>query len=147
MPTSIEIGQGLFDAMSKQLDTHLTTLLNELRDQIENMVAQGIAPEEITRTLMEDIKQETGIFANLSGKVGSLIDNQFGTMTGVVANNEVADLSNLFEWVVEPTAEHCETCDARDGQQKTYEEWQKLGLPGAGTTLCKQYCKCSLMPI
>lgn len=40
----------------------------------------------------------------------------------------------------------CVDCTQRHGRVRTYEEWQKLGLPGRAPTKCRFRCRCVLMP-
>lgn len=51
-----------------------------------------------------------------------------------------------LEWVTVGDKSVCEDCQKRDGQQHTVEEWDELGLPREGATLCGDNCRCSLFP-
>lgn len=43
----------------------------------------------------------------------------------------------------------CEPCDGRHGDEKTLDEWEREGVPGAprGVCLGGMRCRCSLIPI
>lgn len=48
-------------------------------------------------------------------------------------------------WKRNPAKDSCEDCITRDGQVKTLEEWDALGLPGSNTLACHGYhCGCGL---
>lgn len=49
-------------------------------------------------------------------------------------------------WISVEDANRCEDCAERDGEVKTWAEWEELGLPGMGTTVCDWRCRCSLEP-
>jgi len=56
-------------------------------------------------------------------------------------------LSNLYQWQYNPGANHCDGCVERNGQIKTFEEWEDEGLPGSGCTNCYYNCLCDLVPV
>ena len=39
-----------------------------------------------------------------------------------------------------------EDCEARIGQVETWEQWEALGFPATGFSLCKESCYCQLVP-
>ena len=38
------------------------------------------------------------------------------------------------------------SCWHRHGKVKVYSEWRRMGLPGAGVTLCRKRCRCRVIP-
>ena len=44
------------------------------------------------------------------------------------------------------TPKICGDCTARIGQVKSWEEWESLGLPASGFSVCKEFCYCQLVP-
>lgn len=53
----------------------------------------------------------------------------------------------LHAWVTVGDAGVCTPCDARHGDEKTYQDWERIGLPGAATCEGQDQCRCSLIPI
>lgn len=41
----------------------------------------------------------------------------------------------------------CPQCIERHGREETMAVWRELGVPRAGATYCKQWCRCRLLPI
>ena len=147
MPNTVEIASNIFELFSKQLDTHLTSLLDDLKNQIETMLAHGMDSNVIQQKLENDLTNRTGVFASLKGNIGSAIDSTFGVAATRIADDSVSELSDKFAWTLDPTVkEHCDTCLERDGQTNSYQDWTTLGLPGSGVTDCGVYCHCTLMP-
>ena len=69
--------------------------------------------------------------------------------------NDIDDLDEnmLFEWKTVKGHEICSECQSRHGLRKTYEEWEKIGLPGDNRLMCEPHeetdwgCYCILDPI
>ena len=51
-----------------------------------------------------------------------------------------------FRWVSVGTPKICGDCTARIGQVRSWEEWESLGLPASGFSVCKEFCYCQLVP-
>jgi hypothetical protein len=50
-----------------------------------------------------------------------------------------------WQWITIST-KPCPDCEARAGKVMKLHQWEKLGLPGSGRTICGKYCRCKLMP-
>lgn len=51
-----------------------------------------------------------------------------------------------FNWVL-TKEDNCPTCIERAGMgSRSMGEWQAIGVPGAGTTICRMNCGCRLVP-
>ena len=51
-----------------------------------------------------------------------------------------------FRWISVGTPKICVDCTPRIGQVKSWEEWESLGLPASGFSVCKEFCYCQLVP-
>ena len=51
-----------------------------------------------------------------------------------------------LRWVSVGTPKICLDCQSRIGQVKTWSEWEAIGLPASGFSICKEYCYCQLIP-
>ena len=40
----------------------------------------------------------------------------------------------------------CVDCKGRIGVIKTWNQWESVGLPSSGFSVCKAYCYCQLVP-
>ena len=53
----------------------------------------------------------------------------------------------LLVWVAVGDKNTCPDCIVRAGMPAMlYKDWVSLGLPGAGLTVCRDRCRCFLMP-
>ena len=51
-----------------------------------------------------------------------------------------------FRWVSVGTPKICIDCTDRIGEVRSWEEWESLGLPASGFSVCKEFCYCQLVP-
>jgi hypothetical protein len=49
-------------------------------------------------------------------------------------------------WVAVNAGEACPDCAIRQGVVLTFEQWEQVGRPGSGETICKDHCFCMLVP-
>jgi hypothetical protein len=71
------------------------------------------------------------------------------TISQIVSNESAREQSEQWIWELDPTAkDHCEDCLRNSGDgEKSFDEWEKIGLPGYGNTECGIYCRCTLTPL
>lgn len=53
----------------------------------------------------------------------------------------------LLTWTLNPTSSgtHCPDCVNRSGMRRTLAEWEVLGMPQSGFSICGNYCRCTLI--
>ena len=54
--------------------------------------------------------------------------------------------SVMMRWVSVGTPKICVDCSERIGEIRSWEEWESLGLPASGFSVCKEFCYCQLVP-
>ena len=54
--------------------------------------------------------------------------------------------SVMMRWVSVGTPKICVDCSERIGEGRSWEEWESLGLPASGFSVCKEFCYCQLVP-
>lgn len=54
-----------------------------------------------------------------------------------------------YRWTLGATTSgtHCPDCSARSGQVETMAQWEVIGLPSSGFSVCNTNCKCRLEPV
>jgi hypothetical protein len=62
---------------------------------------------------------------------------------------ETAQAGMRYRWTLGATTSgtHCPDCSARDGQVETMEQWEVIGKPSSGFSVCNTNCKCRLEPV
>ena len=51
-----------------------------------------------------------------------------------------------MRWVSVGSPKICVDCESRVGQIASWDEWESLGLPATGFSICKEFCYCQLIP-
>ena len=51
-----------------------------------------------------------------------------------------------MRWVSVGTPKICPDCESRIGEIRSWEEWEAIGLPASGFSVCKEFCYCQLVP-
>ena len=54
--------------------------------------------------------------------------------------------SVTMRWVSVGTPKICPDCEMRIGEIRSWDEWEALGLPASGFSVCKEFCYCQLVP-
>jgi len=52
-----------------------------------------------------------------------------------------------LKWVNVNGGNVCPDCESRQGQTAPVEEWQAVGMPGSGWSVCRHNCQCRLEPV
>ena len=50
-----------------------------------------------------------------------------------------------MQWVSVGSPRICVDCQDRIGEVRTWNEWEALGLPASGFSVCKEFCYCQLV--
>jgi hypothetical protein len=116
-----------------------------LSQVIRQMGADGTDLAEIERVLINDLRTGGQIFGDFRANFKSQM--RYGLER--TARNEVFDAHKdvkLWVWVAIGDDSLCDDCDDRNGDVMTLDEWKAIGIPGAGTTICQDNCRCGLAP-
>ena len=130
---------------------------NNLDKNIKTMSDSGMSMEFIEDSLEADMQTGGRIFGKLrndikSSTVGAVNQgSRLGQYATYMANPGLMKGGKPREakymWVTVAGHKVCPDCVALMGAVKTFDEWAKEGLPGAGHTVCRQSCYCILDPI
>ena len=115
-----------------------------LEEYVKVRLLQGTTINVIKKDLLLDLETGGRIFgefnravsATFAGSVNRFRDGAFDSVFG-------DDVKYMWVAVLINT---CEDCLDRHGQIKPMAEWEAEGLPRTGATVCKENCKCILMP-
>ena len=123
--------------------------VSKLESTVERLRLDGLDDDTIKTRIKELYDNDIGPFAVLFATVRDI------TRYGIRENARNGMLSQytsvfggsvLYKWITAVGVKHCEDCDKRAGQLKTYQEWINLGLPGTGWSRCNTRCYCNLDP-
>ena len=134
----------LAEEMTLSLQVQGRTLGEQIAGTIQQMYIRGMSQDQILDNLMEDLVSNGRIFGGvtrgLSEAVGAGYDD--------IAQGEIFDANpetQTWEWIV-TSSNPCSDCLPRHKETATYQEWQSIGLPRSGFSVCRDRCKCVLLP-
>ena len=106
----------------------------------------GVTDAAILDILGNDLATNGRIFGELRNTIKRGIVSAIMQASRVGADRVYGD-SMMMRWVSVGTPKICVDCTPRIGQVKSWDEWEALGLPASGFSVCKEFCYCQLVPV
>lgn len=112
---------------------------------VTQLRASGISDEIIQERLAKDMEESGKIFGSLKNSIKAAV------VLGIAqaarfGQYEEFDMEQEFTWVTVSGHRICSDCEERAGETLPFSEWESLGLPGSGWSLCGSFCYCVLDP-
>ena len=118
----------------------------EIQQEVATMIANGMANETADLTIKADLKKGGGLFGKLNNSIKAAIIEGVN-QSSRLGQYEQYELDQVeFTWVTVSGHRICDDCQTRAGDSGTFNYHADKGLPGAGWSICKQYCYCVLDP-
>tara|TARA_R100000808_G_scaffold24661_1_gene57433 strand:+ start:897 stop:1391 length:495 start_codon:yes stop_codon:yes gene_type:complete len=117
----------------------------EIEREIALLRNAGISNDEILRILRSDLSTNGRIFGRLRNNIKRGIVSAVMQASRIGQDRVYGD-SVMMQWVSVGTPKICVDCESRIGQVRSWEEWEVLGLPASGFSVCKEFCYCQLIP-
>ena len=115
-----------------------------IEEYINTRLTQGVTIEVIKDDLLKDLAEGGRIFGEFRNAIKA-------TYAGSVSRfRDTAQLAETgmdikYRWVA-VLINTCPDCLDRHGNIATWDQWEAEGLPRTGSTVCKEHCKCVLIP-
>jgi hypothetical protein len=115
-----------------------------LEEYVKARLLQGTSLEIIKQDLMTDLNEGGRIFGEFKNSIKA---NAHGNIHRIRDDAEFSELGikGEYRWSA-VLINTCPDCLDRHGEVKTWEEWEEEGMPRTGATVCKEHCKCILIP-
>ena len=134
----IVLTAGLLDEAAKQTLT--------LKQVIRKAKVSGMADIEIERMLLRDLREGGQLFGNFRKQMKSTVKSGIEDSGRQEVRQSFLDVK-LWSWLAIVDGKICPDCLDRHGwTAMTWEEWEAVGLPDSGNTICGQNCRCILTP-
>ena len=117
----------------------------DINKRVSELANAGIAPDQIKKLIDQDLKQAGRIFGNLKNSTKETLSNGIN-QTGRAGQFEAYKPTDELMWVTVAGHKVCTDCSSRSGQINVLAEWESLGMPGTGWSVCRGYCYCILDP-
>ena len=122
-----------------------SVFVERIEQEIAILRGAGMSDTGIVTTLTTDLRTGGRIFGEYSRSIKR--GNVLGVMQRFrVGQDKIYGDSLKFRWVSVGSPNICPDCKSRIDLVKTWEEWEGLGLPASGFSVCKENCYCQLMP-
>ena len=119
--------------------------ITRLEREIALLRNAGITDAAILDILGSDLATNGRIFGELRNTIKRGIVSATMQASRVGSDSVYGD-SVEMQWVSVGTPKICVDCEPRIGQVRTWNEWEALGLPASGFSVCKEFCYCQLVP-
>lgn len=116
----------------------------EVEREVAILRNAGIGNQGIADTIRNDLLNNGRVFGKFSNNI------KRGIVSGVMQANrigqsEVYGDSVNFRWVSVGSPKICVDCQERIGEVATLDQWEVIGLPATGFSICKEFCYCQLV--
>ena len=119
--------------------------ITRLEREVALLRNAGVTDAAILDILGNDLATHGRIFGELRNTIKRGIVSAIMQASRIGADRVYGD-SMMFRWVSVGTPKICVDCTPRIGQVKSWAEWESLGLPASGFSVCKEFCYCQLVP-
>lgn len=118
-----------------------------IEEYINTRILQGADESSIEADLLDDLDNNGRIFAEFRNAIrattNGVIHRSRDNAMFADEGTKIAD--EEFRWCA-VLINTCPDCLDRHGRVNTYAGWEAEGLPRSGVTVCKENCKCMLLP-
>ncbi len=115
-----------------------------IEEFIKLSLAQGISRDFLRAALLRDLEEGGRIFGEFRNAIRAT-SNGFVSRVRDVSVYGTLGTDTEYRWIA-VLVNTCPDCLERHNQVKPWGEWQQEGLPRSGQTVCKENCKCILLP-
>ena len=123
----------------------IDVFITKLEREIALLRNAGISEAAIVDILGNDFAANGRIFGEFRNTIKRGIIS--ATMhASRVGQDRVYGDSVDMQWVSVGSPKICPDCEDRIGNIQSWDEWESLGLPASGFSVCKEFCYCQLIP-
>jgi len=138
------------DAMVIYLTTKAAKTALTLDEFIQSRLLLGSTAQQIESMLLDDLTNNGRIFSEFRRAIKSTARGSINRVRDIgYFSEEGVDRNYRWSAVLVRTCSvpgTLEGCLQRHNLVKTWEEWEDIGLPRTGATVCRENCHCILVP-
>jgi len=134
----IEIGAGI--------EATVEQFLAEFKKNVTTMSNSGMDIKQIKSVIAKQVQESTGSLGELKKNLRNIVISGVNRAANEGMYEEYKDAgASRWMWVT-VSGKPCPDCAERHGQVETWEDWEILGMPQSGFSICQDHCKCKLVP-
>ena len=123
----------------------IDVFITKLEREIALLRNAGVTEAAIVNILGNDLATNGRIFGEFRNTIKRGIVS--ATMhASRIGQDRVYGDSVEMQWVSVGSPRICVDCEGRIGEVRTWNEWEAVGLPASGFSVCKEFCYCQLIP-
>jgi len=152
--------QEILETLEEQFPNEIDTIIDEIvtlmifdsesfalnvDKYVTQLKSSGIGDVTIEEQLTKDMEEGGKIFGLLKNALKAAI------VLGIAqaarfGQYEEFDMDQDFTWVTVGGHRICPDCEERAGETLPFSDWELVGLPGSGWSVCGSFCYCVLDP-
>ena len=118
----------------------------QVQQELTTMITNGMKSESAEPMIKADLKKDGRLFGMLRNSIKAAIIEGVNQSSRLGQYQQYELDRTEFTWVTVSGHRICDDCNSRAGDVGTFNYHADKGLPGAGWSICKQYCYCVLDP-
>ena len=123
----------------------IDVFITKLEREIALLRNAGVTEASIVNILGNDLATNGRIFGEFRNTIKRGIVS--ATMhASRIGQDRIYGDSVDMQWVSVGSPKICVDCEDRIGEVRTWDEWEAVGLPASGFSVCKEFCYCQLIP-
>ena len=123
----------------------IDVFITKLEREIALLRNAGVTEAAIVNILGNDLATNGRIFGEFRNTIKRGIVS--ATMhASRIGQDRIYGDSVEMQWVSVGSPKICVDCEDRIGEVRTWDEWEAVGLPASGFSVCKEFCYCQLIP-
>ena len=123
----------------------IDVFITKLEREIALLRNAGVTEAAIVNILGNDLATNGRIFGEFRNTIKRGIVS--ATMhASRIGQDRIYGDSVEMQWVSVGSPRICVDCEPRIGEIRTWDEWEAIGLPASGFSVCKEFCYCQLIP-
>lgn len=115
-----------------------------LEEYIQTRILLGASKESIEADLVKDLEEGGRIFSEFRNAIRATSNGIINRVRDNAVFSEVG-IDTQYRWVA-VLVNTCPDCLDRHNRVQKWDEWESEGLPRTGQTVCKENCRCVLLP-
>ena len=118
----------------------------QIQQELATMITNGMSRKGAEMAIKVDLKKGGTLHTMVQNYIKSSIIEGVNQSSRLGQYEEYELDKGTFKWVTVSGHRICDDCKSRAGDEGTFNYHADIGLPGAGWSICKQYCYCVLDP-
>lgn len=113
-------------------------------EYIQTRLIQGASKDSLYAELIKDLEEGGRIFGEFRSAIRASSNGIINRARDGAVFSAIG-IDTKYRWVA-VLVNTCPDCLERHGQVKSWDEWEADGMPRTGITVCKENCRCILLP-